>query len=60
MEGWAWREWTEENTVLVPLIEALKQRADELYVIDGGLWERDFNEACERAKNIRIVFWFDN
>lgn len=60
MEGWAWREWTEENTVLVPLIKALKQRADELYVIDGGLWECDFNEACERAKNIRIVFWFDN
>lgn len=59
-EGWAWREWTEENTVLVPLIKALKQRADELYVIDGGLWRCDFNEACERAKNIRIVFWFDN
>lgn len=60
MKGWDWREWTEENTVLVPLIEAIKQRADELYVIYGWLWEEEPDEAYKRADDIRIVFWFDN
>ena len=58
--GWERREWETENNVLVPLIEALKQKADELYVISHWMWENDFEKACERANNIRIVFWFDN
>jgi hypothetical protein len=58
--GWAFREWEEENTVLVPLIEAIKQRADELHVIYDWLWECIPQEAYEKADNIRIVFWFDN
>lgn len=60
MEGWDWREWEDENTVLLPLIEALKQRADELYVIYSFLWEGNPKEAYEKSEDIRIVFWFDN
>lgn len=60
MPGWAFREWEEENTVLLPLIEAIKKRADELYVIWEHLWESRPEEAYERSDNIRIVFWFDN
>lgn len=60
IKGWVWREWTDENTVLVPLIEALKQRADELYVIYKWLWEREPEKAYELSDKIRIVFWFDN
>lgn len=59
-KGWARREWTEENTVLVPLIEAIKQRADELYVIYDWLWDSEPEEAYELSDKIRIVFWFDN
>lgn len=58
--GWERREWEEENDVLVPLIEALKQRARELYVIHSWRWDRDPDGAMEDAKDIRIVFWFDN
>ena len=58
--GWDWREWTRENDVLLPMIEALKQRADELNVIYSDLWDEDPDEAYERADDIRIVFWFDN
>jgi hypothetical protein len=58
--GWAFREWEEENTVLIPLIEALKKRADELYFIYDFLWERDPQNAYELSDKIRIVFWFDN
>ena len=58
--GWAFREWEEENTVLIPLIEALKKRADELYVIYDWYWERDPQKAYELSDKIRIVFWFDN
>jgi hypothetical protein len=60
LAGWDFREWEVENTVLVPLIEALKKRADELYVINDWLWETDPEKAYEMANNIRIVFWFDN
>lgn len=60
VNGWAWREWTAENTVLVPLIEAIKQRADELYVIYDWLWDREPEKAYELSDKIRIVFWFDN
>lgn len=58
--GWAFREWEEENTVLLPLIDALKKRADELYVIPGWRWEDIPETAYEEAEDIRIVFWFDN
>lgn len=58
--GWEFRTWEEENTVLIPLIEALKQRADELYCIYGWLWDEKPQEAYEKSDNIRIVFWFDN
>lgn len=50
--GWERREWEEKNDVLVPLIDALKKRADELILIRGS--------AYENSDNIRIVFWFDN
>lgn len=60
MDGWAFREWEEENTVLVPLIEALKKRADELYVIYDWYWHEDPQKAYELSDKIRIVFWFDN
>lgn len=58
--GWAFREWERENNVLIPLIEAIKKRADELYVIYDFLWERDPARAYELSDKIRIVFWFDN
>lgn len=48
--------------VLKPLIERLKQRADELDVIWDFEWRNSLtsNAAHQRADNIRIVFWFDN
>lgn len=58
--GWAFREWKTENTVLIPLIEALKKRADELYVIYDWFWESEPKTAYKKSENIRIVFWFDN
>lgn len=58
--GWEFRTWEEENTVLIPLIDALKKRADELYVIYGWLWKSDPQKAYKLSDNIRIVFWFDN
>ena len=60
IEGWERREWEEENTVLVPLIEALKARAEDLCVIREWEWEKAPKKALEKADNIRIVFWFDN
>lgn len=59
-ETWAVREWETENTVLVPLIKAIKERADELYLIYDFWWETDPKKAYELSENIRIVFWFDN
>lgn len=58
--GWAFREWETENTVLIPLIDELKKRADELFIIYDFLWESDPARAYELSDNIRIVFWFDN
>ena len=58
--GWVKREWSVENNILVPLIDALKARADELYFIYNFLWESRPEEAYKKAANIRIVFWFDN
>lgn len=64
MEGYEWREWEEENDVLVPLIKKLKERADELNMIYSFYWDSDNPEyrklAYEQASNIRFVFWFDN
>lgn len=60
MPGWAFREWEDENTVLLPLIDALKTRADELHVIWGWLWDKEPERAYKLSENIRIVFWFDN
>lgn len=59
-ETWAFREWETENTVLIPLIDAIKKRADELYFIYDFLWETNPEKAYELSENIRIVFWFDN
>ena len=62
--GYEFREWEEENDVLVPLIEKLKDRADELYMIYKFYWDSN-DEHCREsaykaAADIRIVFWFDN
>lgn len=59
-EGWEFREWTEGNNVLVPLIEALKERANEHSVIYSFLWEKEPEKAYKLSDKIRIVFWFDN
>lgn len=58
--GWAFYKWEMENAALIPLIEAIKKRADELFVIYDGLWESNPKEAYKLSDNIRIVFWFDN
>ena len=46
------------DDILKPLIDRLKQRADELNV----LWDFEWNNSVthEKADNIRIIFWFDN
>ena len=59
-KGWEFREWQEENNVLVPLIEALKERANEHCVIFSFEWEREPEKAYKLSDKIRIVFWFDN
>ena len=48
--------------ILKPLINRLKQRADELDVIWDFEWNNSFTRdvAYKKANNIRIVFWFDN
>lgn len=58
--GWAFREWEVENDTLDELINALKQRADELYLIPDRQWEKAPKRAYKMAADIRIVFWFDN
>ena len=58
--GWQVREWEEENHVLDPLIDALKDRADDFYLIYRWEWERDPEKAYAQSDSIRIVFWFDN
>lgn len=59
-DGWERREWEVENTVLIPLIEGLKERADKLGVIYKWEWEEKPVESLEKADNIRFVFWFDD
>lgn len=48
--------------VLKPLINKLKQRADELDLIWDFEWHNSFTRdiAHKKADRIRIVFWFDN
>lgn len=58
--GWEFRSWTEENHALDDLIESIKVRADELYVIPEWQWDDAPEKAYEKAKDVRIVFWFDN
>lgn len=62
--GYEFREWEEENDILVPLINKLKDRADELNMIYRFCWDADNEDsrrkAYETAADIRIVFWFDN
>lgn len=53
-EDYVRREWEEENTVLIPLIEKLETRAIELLKYGYG----ELNET--NKENIRIVIWFDN
>lgn len=57
---WERREWEVENTVLIPLIEGLKERADEFGVIYKWDWEKRPMESLGKADNIRFVFWFDD
>lgn len=62
--GYERRYWNEKNEVLVPLIEKLKDRANELGIIYSFYWDRYdeiFNtKGYYLADDIRIVFWFDN
>ena len=61
MEGWERREWKMPNTVLIPLIENLKRRTNELCVIYDFEWDdNNSGKGYEKADDIRIVFWFDN
>lgn len=61
--GWERRTWETENDVLIPIIEKLKERADEVGLIYSFKWdgcEMAQREAYEKSADIRIVFWFDN
>lgn len=61
IEGYERRNWEEPNEVLVPLIDKLIDRADELGVIYGFQFTDDYGgTGYDLADNIRIVFWFDN
>ena len=53
-EGYERRNWVEENKTLVPLIDAMQQRAKELLQY---YWQ-EYNTTND--EKIRIVFWFDN
>ena len=48
--------------ILKPLIDKLKQRANELDLIWDFEWHNSFTRdvAYKKANRIRIVFWFDN
>ena len=62
--GYEFREWEEENNVLVPLINKLKARCNDLYMIYDFEWyskrEEVQREIRKKSEDIRIVFWFDN
>ena len=56
-----WDDSEEESHILIPLIDRLKQRADELHLIWDFCWSgRGRLESLKKAEKIRIVFWFDN
>lgn len=56
-----WDDSEEESHILIPLIDRIKQRADELNLIYDFYWDGRFRgESMRKAENIRIVFWFDN
>lgn len=64
ISGYEVREWEEESNILVPLINRLKDRMNELNMTYDFYWDSENEEsrkkAYEAAANIRIVFWFDN
>ena len=51
-----------DKDILKPLIDRLKQRADDLDVIWDFEWNNSLTKdvAYKKSDNIRIVFWFDN
>lgn len=51
---WLYRRWECKSDVLIPLIDALKERLKEVFY----LW--DDEKVFEFADKIRVVFWFDN
>ena len=60
MEGYEFREWTEEYCELDPIIESMEKRiCDECWI-----WYETEEEKQEKLKkyedDVRIVFWFDN
>lgn len=58
MPGYVFREWTERNTVLDPLIKGIKEKlCDEFWIFDDGERESEIRRAMDK---VRIVFWFDN
>lgn len=47
--------------ILEPLIERLKQRADDFNIIYNFEWDRPMTDDLKnKMDDIRIVFWFDN
>ena len=60
MEGYEFREWTEEYCELDPIIEKIEQRiCDECWI-----WYKTEEEKEKKLRkyenDVRIVFWFDN
>lgn len=53
-------EWEVENKALYDLIDKIKERANDLYLIYDFMWSRNKEECMKNAEDIRIVFWFDN
>lgn len=59
-EGLEYLEWEVENKALYNLIDKLKERANDLFLIYDFMWSRNKEECMKKAEDIRIVFWFDN
>lgn len=53
-------DWEMDYGALRTLIDKIKERADELYLIYLFTWDKDYDKAYGRSDMIRIVFWFDN
>lgn len=59
--NYVWAEWEDPiNESLNHLIEKIKQRADELFIIFNNEWNKNYEKAYQQSDRIRIVFWFDN